>query len=379
MKSILLVEHSSKIAGGQVVYLELASAALATGAKTQLAIPTGGRLEAEIVKKFGARVEVIRVPEITMTNGKKSFIDILKLLTSWVLYLPCWMRFRRADIWYVNGGRALIPMAVAALFCRRKLIYHAHLSHGEPGMTSWRMERRLLLMFLKMGIISTVVCPSKFIHDEFEGYSSSFKKPGSCKVIENGLGALYANVVFKDRFCVPHQSVETIGLFGTVSKVKGHQLVCAVAKKFPKITFYCVGGTAPGDEEFVADLQESSPSNLIFLDEVLSVPASIDSLGIQVCLVPSNFEESFGLAAIEGMASSCVTLASKRGALIEISEHTGMLTFSGSGEFEDRIEEISKMSADELSSLAKNQFTRTMRRYSNEGFRNSFSGYFSSC
>ena len=63
-ESILLVEHSSDMSGGQAVFLELISAALSAGADVTVAFPFGGNLETSIRKRFGLKVKLLNIPEV---------------------------------------------------------------------------------------------------------------------------------------------------------------------------------------------------------------------------------------------------------------------------------------------------------------------------
>ena len=351
-----------------MVYLELASAALLTGASVVLAFPFGGTLESAARLRFGSELELLDIPEISMNNGRKSILDLFKFAFSWIFYMRFWRHFSRSQLWYINGGRVLLPMMLVSLFCRTKVIYHAHLSHSDGGNTAWRLERYLLRVFSKFRMIDTVVCPSVFIQTNFFAYSNAFSERLNCIVLQNCLGSSFSGLPFRNRFLLGDKKVKRVGLFGKVTHVKGQELVCETACRFPDISFYCIGGTLPGEESYVAELKSKAPSNVIFIDEVTNVAETVDSLGIQVCLVPSKFDESFGLAAIEGMACSCVTLASHRGGLAEIAKHTGMLTFYNENNYVEKLEYICGLEGHSLASLAKDQYDKTMEIYASLRF-----------
>lgn len=364
MTAVLFVEHASEIGGGQIVFLELLNAAADAGMTVGAAFPEGGRLERVIEGRYAGQVEVINVAEIRMTNGRKGLADILRFAFSWAPFVRHWPRFRRYPLWYVNGGRVLLAMAVAALFCRRHIVYHAHIVHG-------RLEKSLLLLLARAGFLKKVVCPSNFVRNDLVAFNTWFAGPGHCEVIENPLAQDFGALPFVDRFGPGHEAVRVISVVGKVSPTKGHDLVCEVARGLPDLRFHFIGGTLPGDEAYVDGLKRTAPPNVTFVGEVSDVRATIDALGIQVSLVPSRIAESFGLVAIESMACSCITMGSERGALPEIARLTGMLVFDidAPRSLEARLRELLSREAQTLCVLARHQHHHATRRYALTRFK----------
>jgi len=362
MTDVLFIEHASGIGGGQIVFIELLSAAVEAGLNIGVAYPGGGRLEKVIASRFDGGIEIILLPEFRMTNGRKSLGDILRFTFSWAPFVRHWSRFRRYPLWYVNGGRVLLAMAVAALFCRRHIVYHAH--NAIPSAHG-RLEKILLLLLARAGLLKRVVCPSHFLRNDFVAFNAWFAELGHCEVIENPLGQAFDSLPFIDRFGPSNQSVSVIGVVGKVSPLKGHDLVCEVARLLPNLSFHFIGGTLPGDEAYVGELKRTAPPNVTFVGEVSNVRSTIDALGIQVSLVPSRMEESFGLVAIESMACSCITLCSERGALPEIARLTGMLAFDidEPRSLEILLRELCSRDARALCELARHQHRHATMRY----------------
>lgn len=364
MSTILFVEHDSEIGGGQVVFLELLDAAVEAGLTVGAAYPKGGRLEKEIVRRFTGRVEGIEIPKVRMKNGRKSLLDIVLFSLSWIPFIRYWLRFRYYSIWYLNGGRVLLPMAIAAIFCRRHIVYHAHIGHG------W-LEKSLVLLLVRVGILKRVICPSDFMKNDFVAFNAWFVKPDHCQVIENPLARSFDALAFVNRFNSGRDAVFRIGVIGKVSPTKGHDVVSEVAHVMPEFHFYFIGATLPGDEVYVDRLKSTSPSNVIFIGEVSDVPGAINDLGIQISLVPSRMLEPFGLVAIESMACSCITLSSGRGGLSEIARFTGMLTFdiNEPRSLEVTLRELMASESQSLSELARSQHHHATNRYALSRFK----------
>lgn len=365
MSALLFVEHDSEIGGGQIVFLELLDAAVEARMTVGAAYPEGGRLEKEIERRFAGRIEEIKVAKVRMKNGRKALSDILRFAVSWAPFIRHWPRFRSYSLWYVNGGRALLAIAVAAIFCRRHVVYHAHIGHG------W-LEKSLVLLLARVGILKRIIFPSHFMRNDFVSFNTWFSGQGRCQVIENPLANAFDALPFVNRFGSEHGAVRNIGVVGKVSPNKGHDVVSEVARVLPEQRFYFIGGTLPGDEAYVDELKRTSPPNVAFVGEVSDVRGTIDTLGIQISLVPSRMLEPFGLVAIESMACSCITLSSGRGGLPEIAGLTGMLTFDidESRSLEARLRELLSKDARTLCELARNQHYRTTMQYSLTRFKN---------
>lgn len=354
-ESILFAEHSSDMSGGQAVFLELISAALSSGADVTVAFPFGGNLETSIRKRFGLKVKLLNIPEVSMNNGSKSIKDLFKFAISWIFFIRFWHEFSYSRLWYVNGGRVLFPMVLASILYRRKIAYHAHISHKK-----W--AKRLLILFIKCKAINTIICPSLFIQKDFFSFSRTFLKECNVIVIPNSLGLQFYNLPFQDRFA--NRKIKNIGVFGKITPLKGQDLVCEVADLFPDIVFYCIGSAMPNEDNYLEKLKLTAPYNVRFISEVSNVAKSIKSLDIQICLVPSKLEESFGLAAIEGMAASSITISSYKGGLIEIAENTGMITFNNREEFIEKLNALLNLDSHSLSKMAKEQYDKTIKEYS---------------
>src|SRR5690606_28037918 len=99
-----------------------------------------------------------------------------------------------------------------------------------------------------------------------------------------------------------------------------------------------------------------------------NVPEELDTRDIQFSLVPSRCEESFGLAAIEGMACSCLTIVSGRGGLAEIAAQTGALVAKDEADLSSVLDDLAGRSPDQLAALARNQHAATLAAYAPQLF-----------
>jgi glycosyltransferase involved in cell wall biosynthesis len=105
------------------------------------------------------------------------------------------------------------------------------------------------------------------------------------------------------------------------------------------------------------------------------VPRAARELGAQVCLVPSRCEEAFGLAAVEGMALSCVTAVRASGGLAEIARGTGALEFSADADIAPLLQRLAAMPGAERTKLARAQQTAATARYGHAAFAGRLRGH----
>jgi hypothetical protein len=98
------------------------------------------------------------------------------------------------------------------------------------------------------------------------------------------------------------------------------------------------------------------------------VGEAFDRLGIQLSLVPSQWQEPFGLIAIESMASSCITLVQESGALPDIAARTGAILCHDTLSMTREVGRLKGLTGAELSTIAKKQFAAAQDRYAPNRF-----------
>jgi glycosyltransferase involved in cell wall biosynthesis len=117
---------------------------------------------------------------------------------------------------------------------------------------------------------------------------------------------------------------------------------------------------------------EQAPRNLTYTGEVRDLPVFLERKRVQISLIPSRWEEPFGLAAIESMAASCLTVVSDRGMLPIIAERTGAFYFRDTIELESILERIEAMSAAERAERVRRQQGEVIRQFGAALFRRHF-------
>lgn len=314
MKHIVFLEQYGSLGGGQQVLLELVRAALRTGFRATVLIPKGPCVDR--LRALGA--QAIVVPECRLSQGEKNIADIFRF--AWYgcrTFLSHISLLRHADLIYVNGNR-LSPVAMLAqLLLGRKAAYHIHLNHGG-------LERKLFLLALRLKSTRALVLPSEFIRRELLAADVRFADP-RVQVVPNGLDARFSDIPFQDRFT--GKPLQHIGIVGRVSPEKGQDVLIPLAKHFPQLQFHVLGDAAFSSEDYYERLKREAPENVHFHGWVDDLPAKVNEIGLQVCLVPSRVKEAAPLVPLQMAALSCLVMVRKLGALDDIAKTLGVTTF----------------------------------------------------
>lgn len=322
MKHIIFLEQYGSLGGGQQVLLELVRAALDTGFQATVLIPEGPC--ADKLRVLG--VQVVDVPECRLSQGKKGIADIFRF--AWYgcrTFLSHISLLRHADLVYVNGNRLLPVAMLAQLMLGRKAAYHIHLNHGG-------LERKLFLLTLRLKSTRALVLPSEFIRRELLAADARFSDP-RVQVVPNGLDARFSNIPFQDRFT--GRPLQHIGIVGRVSPEKGQDVLIPLANYFPQLQFHVLGDAAFSSVDYYERLRREAPGNVHFHGWVDDLPAKVDEIGLQVCLVPSRCppespERSFEaapLVPLQMTALSCLVIVRKLGALEDVANSLGLIHF----------------------------------------------------
>ncbi|WP_303996981.1 glycosyltransferase family 4 protein [Desulfovibrio piger] len=363
MKHIVFLEQYGSLGGGQQVLLELVRAALHIGFRATVLIPEGPCVDR--LRALGAQVVV--VPECRLSQGKKGIADIFRF--AWYgsrTFLSHISLLRHADLIYVNGNR-LSPVAMLAqLMLGRKAAYHIHLNHGG-------LERKLFLLALRLKSTRALVLPSEFIRRELLAADVRFDDP-RVQVVPNGLDARFSDIPFQDRFT--GRPLQHIGIVGRVSPEKGQDVLIPLAKHFPQLQFHVLGDAAFSSEDYYERLKREAPENVHFHGWVDDLPAKVNEIGLQVCLVPSRCppespERSFEaapLVPLQMTALSCLVIVRKLGALEGVAKELRLETFEEDEEIEVILYKIQFLYTSKLAQICYDTYHTCFLQYSNYHF-----------
>lgn len=355
MKHIVFLEQYGSLGGGQQVLLELVRAALQTGFRATVLIPEGPCVDR--LRALGAQVVV--VPECRLSQGKKGIADIFRF--AWYgsrTFLRHISLLRHAALIYVNGNRLLPVAMLAQLMLGRKAAYHIHLNHGG-------LERKLFLLALRLKSTRALVLPSDFIRRELLAADARFADP-RVQVVPNGLDARFSDIPFQDRFT--GRPLQHIGIVGRVSPEKGQDVFIPLAKHFPQLQFHVLGDAAFSSEDYYEKLKREAPENVHFHGWVDDLPAKVNEIGLQVCLVPSRVKEAAPLVPLQMAALSCLVMVRKLGALDDIAKTLGLTTFENDEELFILSEKIINFESNLLLKDINRSYNICMDKYSYMNF-----------
>ncbi|HWR02670.1 MAG TPA: glycosyltransferase family 4 protein [Humidesulfovibrio sp.] len=351
--TLSFLDQYGSLGGGQQVLLELVVAALDLGARVTVLAPRGPLLAA--AGASGAETRVL--PELSLRQGRKGPADMLRLGLWTGGLLARHARFlSRQELIYVNGLRCLPAVMGLSAVAGTPFCIHTHLAHCG-------LERRLLLAASRQDGCLALVAPSSFAAGVLEQDGRSLPK---LRVLENGLGAAFGGLANEDRHS--DSPLREVLVIGRLSPEKGQDALVEAASALPGLRFHFLGAADFADEDFAKALSRLMPGNAVFHGRVADVPAAARSLGAQVCLVPSRCAEAFGLAAVEGMALSCVTAVRDSGGLAEIAAATGALRFRADAEILPLLRSLADMPGPERAALARAQHGATLARYGHASF-----------
>lgn len=355
MKHIVFLEQYGSLGGGQQVLLELVRAALQTGFQATVLIPEGPCVDR--LRSLGAQVMI--VSECRLSQGKKSLADIWRF--AWYgcrTFLSHISVLRHADLIYVNGNRLLPVAMLAQLILGRKAAYHIHLNHGG-------LERKLFLLALRLKSTRALVLPSEFIRRELLAADARFADP-RVQVVPNGLDARFSNISFEDRFT--GKPLQHIGIVGRVSPEKGQDVLIPLAKSFPQLHFHVLGDAAFSSADYYERLKREAPDNVHFHGWVDDLPAKVNEIGLQVCLVPSRVKEAAPLVPLQMAALSCLLIVRRLGALEDVARELGLKIFEEDESLSLLLNELIILREIDMSTIAKNSFDKCLGIYPNNMF-----------
>lgn len=344
---ILFIDQSGSVGGGQTVLLSLIKAARLVDEEIVLLAPGGGDLHAEVEERFRGRITFVPCERPQFTLGKRPWTALAKMLAYTFRFRKHLPLLRASNLVYANGARQLPTLLLLAPFFRRRIILHVHTDYGF-------FEKLLLRVVRFLPNTRAIICNSDFVA----------KRLGvRCKIIENALDDRFAVLPYADRFSASFTKIRA-AVIGEIAPHKGQDMAVAGLKD-QLADLYLIGLRT--DSAY----QPTSVGavNVFPINPTRDIPAAFERLGIQFNLVPSKCNEAFGLAAIEGMACSAITIVSGRGGLAEIAKRTGALIARDDKDIARTLKRLLEQPRGYLSTLANSQYNATMKFYNPARFQ----------
>lgn len=325
-RRVLFLDQWGYIGGAQVVLLELIALALEDGDEVHLGIPLGGALETRVRSRFGARVTLHAMQAPRATSGRKSLADLWRMARA--------VRTTRfpsvaagMDLVYVNGPRLYGAWRRANREWQRPTIYHVHLNHSA-------LERMYIRRVIAADPRGVIVASSVEVARGLTVRAG--RRPVA--LVQNAVPRSAAAAAFVDRWS------DSTGLrwavIGALSPLKGQDLAVQSARLAPGTELFVIGEAPAEHEAWAAALRAGAPANVRFVGAVDNVPEFLAREGVQVVAITSRRAESFSLAAVEGMASSCATLFLESAGMQAVCEVTQAPRLGGAPELGVELERL---------------------------------------
>ncbi|MDX1918727.1 MAG: glycosyltransferase family 4 protein [Candidatus Caenarcaniphilales bacterium] len=353
---ILLLDQYSQIGGGQRIFVDLAQIFKRANFDLTLAYPHGGELEALIDEKFGNLLAQVEIKSPYLNAGAKTLKDFWSMLIYFFYFLRFRSLLQRHDYVYVNGSRLFLPVWFLSFFVKAKFIYHVHLNHSL-------LEKTFIRLIESAPHTAYLIVNSNFVYRELVKFDSIFEASPRVVLIENTLSETFSDLPFINRFNDEQTDPMYIAVIGRVSPEKGQAILLKIAPLFPNTAFFVIGDSDFTDAQYLNELKRAEISNIIFAGKVSDIKEAIDELRIQVSLVPSTWDEPFGLVAIESMANSCLTIVSAKGELPHIAQETGAMVYETEENLTMMIESLLQTPRSKLKEQAYLQHYKTIEHY----------------
>lgn len=314
--ALLFLDQYATLGGGQRILCGMVNRALERGYRVGVAIPEGPLRP--ILAALGAEVYALDVP--ALENQSSAALSAVRMLAG-LWRIRTQMEHAVAafspDLIHVNGARVL-----PATFGLRSIpvIFHAHTVQAPWSAAVTRY-------LLRRSGASRVIAPSNFMAGWVQ--KSYGIDPSEIFVVSNWADPqfLYAAHPMLGQSPLKVREEMRVGVIGRITRIKG-QIDALKAVQIARESGLDIRLVVAGrpDEVYLEELRAlaaGSVANLEVLDAVDDVVPLL--LSLDIALVPSLCEESFGLAAVEAMALGVPVVAYDSGALPEVIGAAGVL------------------------------------------------------
>lgn len=298
--SILQIISSSAVSGAEKQFVLLCKMLRNRGHVVNAVCPPNGWLASELARHA--------IPTMTLPlRGRHYLPNLLKLLR--------FVRQQRVDIIHAHLTRATYYGLFLYALSRKPAVATVHILNSDP-VYRWFTQRGNQLIavsesvrqwLLQQGIspdrVSTIRNATELVNWQFDGRDM-------------------AGVVRAEFGLAP--SAQLVGLFGTVSPMKGIDLLIRalpdVVKRYPECHVLSVGKFETGFAQQVQQLANhlGVSKHITFAGERYDVPRLMQA--VDIVILPSR-KEAFGLAALEAMALAKPVVVSCSGGLSELVQH----------------------------------------------------------
>lgn len=338
---VLFVDQTSALGGAELSLLDIVKQ---RGARDRVLLFQGGDLE-QLLLKQGADTVVVRQAsdegiQVRKDSGIWGALGAGKFLRQHVSAVLS--AAQGCDLIYANTPKAFIVSALAALRCRKPVIYHLR-DIVSPDHFSFFNRQALVRL---AGLCRATVIANSY------ATARAFVKAGgrerAVSVIYNGIATDEIDRVLEQRENIREtirQELKTlvnpnakiVGVFGRLAEWKGQDVAIRALTHVPEVHMILVGSALFGEDDYVKNI-----NNLV---ERLGLQSRVHFLGFRrdvaelmqasdVVVHCSSSPEPFGRVIAEAMLSKRPIIAARAGGAVEIIQEarTGYLFTPGDSE-----------------------------------------------
>jgi glycosyltransferase involved in cell wall biosynthesis len=313
---VLVVGHSSKLAGAELCLLDIVRA---FDAGSSIFLFENGPLRDELLGRGFVVTVSKELNSFGAIKRDRSLMYALSHVRGLVRVMMEMIDLARGhSVIYANSQKAFVLASVAALVTRRPLVWHLHdiLSPAHFGWT----QRRLVVLLANL-FATKVIVPSA-------AAATAFRKSGGrhsfVHVIPNGLDLREEPLgSFELRSELKLPGGFLFGVFSRIGAWKGQHIAIAALARIQAAHCVIVGGPMFGEHAYFEELHLLA-RRLGVLDRVtfLGHRNDVDRLmrAVDVVVHPSVAAEPFGRTIVEAMLCRTPIVAARNGAIPEILE-----------------------------------------------------------
>ncbi len=318
MARILMLDQYAGLGGGQRVLMDLAWAFRGAGHRVRVMLPGEGRTASDLA---AGDFEVIALPLPAMTPGRKTLREKASYLVHArraAVAIAGALEAEGADLIYANGPRTVLPAVWASkksgipVACGLHLIFRRGLEH------------RLLSWCFRSPSVRRVIFCSEAVAGPFRGATGDKGTKVLYWVSPPFLERPADRAAARAAYALRGSDI-AVGVLGRISTTKGQRLflegLMPLLSLHPRLKLLVAGAADfedPDEESAVKALAARAPDRITVTCAMVEPLPFLDALDVLV--VPSCWDEPFGLVAVEGMARGLPVVVTRSGGLTEIVE-----------------------------------------------------------